>query len=312
VLAQLQENHPEDVRVVFRHFPLLSIHDKAALAAQAAEAAGSQGKFWEMHDLLFEAQPEWSGLTVQAFQDWLVEQAGELGLNVNQFETDLVSPENAALAQQAWDDGVAANIPGTPFVLINGRPYNGPRDPWSLGAVVQLIHLEERQFTACPPMEVDPQQQYFATLQTERGDIVIELFVEDAPVAVNNFIFLAENDWFDGITFHRVLPGFVAQSGDPTGTGFGGPGYAFQNEISSDFKFDKAGVVGMANAGPDSNGSQFFITLGPVERLTGGYTIFGEVVEGMQVVESLTPRNPDENADLPPGDKILDVTIEVK
>jgi cyclophilin family peptidyl-prolyl cis-trans isomerase len=275
VLAQLQENHPEDVRVVFRHFPLLSIHDKAALAAQAAEAAGSQGKFWEMHDLLFEAQPEWSGLTVQAFQDWLVEQAGELGLNVNQFETDLVSPENAALAQQAWDDGVAADIPGTPFVLINGRPYNGPRDPWSLGAVVQLIHLEERQFTACPPMEVDPQQQYFATLQTERGDIVIELFVEDAPVAVNNFIFLAENDWFDGITFHRVLPGFVAQSGDPTGTGFGGPGYAFQNEISSDFKFDKAGVVGMANAGPDSNGSQFFITLGPVERLNGGYTIFG-------------------------------------
>jgi cyclophilin family peptidyl-prolyl cis-trans isomerase len=141
---------------------------------------------------------------------------------------------------------------------------------------------------------------------------VIELYAEEAPVAVNSFIFLAENDWFDGITFHRVLPGFVAQSGDPTGTGFGGPGYAFGNEISPDLKFDRAGLLGMANAGPDSNGSQFFITFGPVERLDGGYTIFGQVIEGMQVVESLTPRNPEESADLPPGDQILDVTIEEK
>lgn len=312
MLAQLEESHPEDVRIVFRHFPLLSIHDKAALAVQAAEAAGSQGKFWEMHDLLFETQPEWAGLTVEAFEDWLVEQAEALQLEVGRFQTDLASEANAALTQKAWDDGVAANLPGTPFILINGRYYGGPQDLWNLGAVVQLIQLEERQFTACPPMTVDPLKQYVATLHTEKGDIVVELYADSATLAVNSFIFLAENGWFDGITFHRVLPGFVAQSGDPTGTGFGGPGYAFENEISEDLKFDRAGVLGMANAGPDSNGSQFFITLGPTSQLDGGYTIFGQVISGMEVVESLTPRNPEENANLPPGDKILGVTIEVK
>jgi cyclophilin family peptidyl-prolyl cis-trans isomerase/post-segregation antitoxin (ccd killing protein) len=312
VLAQLEDKYLEDVRIVFRHFPLLSIHDKAALAVQAAEAAGSQGKFWEMHDLLFETQAEWAGLTVEEFEGWLAEQAEVLQLDVSRFQEDLVSEENVAKAQDAWDEGVAANLPGTPFILINGRHYSGPRDLWNLGAVVQLIRLEERQFTACPPMTVDPLKQYFATVHTEKGDIVLDLFAEDAPVAVNSFIFLARNGWFDGVTFHRVLPGFVAQSGDPTGTGFGGPGYAFGNEISPDLKFDRAGVLGMANAGPDSNGSQFFITLGPVERLDGGYTIFGQVIDGMQIVESLTPRNPEENANLPPGDKILGVTIEEK
>lgn len=312
MLAQLEEKYPEDIRVVYRHFPLLSIHDKAALAVQAAEAAGAQSNFWEMHDLLFETQAEWSSMTVEAFEDWLMEQAGTLQLDTGQFQTDLASEENLALAQAAWDEGVATNLPGTPFLVINGRPYGGPRDLWNLEAVVQLIRLEERQFTACPPMTVDPLKQYAATLHTEKGDVVIELYAEEAPVAVNSFIFLAENDWFDGITFHRVLPGFVAQSGDPTGTGFGGPGYAFGNEISPDLKFDRAGLLGMANAGPDSNGSQFFITFGPVERLDGGYTIFGQVIEGMQVVESLTPRNPEESADLPPGDQILDVTIEEK
>jgi cyclophilin family peptidyl-prolyl cis-trans isomerase len=311
-LAQLQEKNPQDVRVVYRHFPLLSIHDKAALAAQASEAAGAQGMFWEMHDLLFETQAEWIDLTVEEFEGWLIEEAGSLELDSARFQMDLTGEENVAKAQAAWDAGVAANLPGTPFVLINGRPYSGPLDLWNLEAVVQLIHLEERQFTNCPPMAVDPLKQYFATLETEKGNVVIELFADEAPVAVNSFIFLAENGWFDGITFHRVLPGFVVQSGDPTGTGFGGPGYAFGNEISPDLRFDRAGVLGMANAGPDSNGSQFFITLAPAERLNGGYTIFGQVVEGMEVVESLTPRNPEENADLPPGDQILGVTIEEK
>jgi cyclophilin family peptidyl-prolyl cis-trans isomerase len=109
-----------------------------------------------------------------------------------------------------------------------------------------------------------------------------------------------------------VIPGFVAQAGDPSGTGFGGVGYLFDNEISPDLKFDGPGVVGMANAGPGTNGSQFFITLAATPDLDGSYTVFGRVISGMDVVEQLTPRDPSQNADLPPGDKILSVKIEEK
>jgi len=310
VLAQLEKDYPQDVRVVYRHFPLLSIHDKAALATQAAEAAGAQGEFWAMHDLLFERQSEWATLPVEEFQKWLIEQAAGLNLDGDQFQADLLSDATVAIAQDAWDSGVAANLPGTPFILVNGRYYSGPRDYWNLEAIVKMTMLEGRQFTECPPITIDSAKQYTATLKTEKGDIVLEFYPDVAPMAVNSFIFLARNGWFDGVTFHRVLPGFVAQAGDPTGTGFGGPGYAFDNEVSPDLKFDQAGVLGMANAGPGSNGSQFFITLGPTPHLDGGYTIFGRVIEGLDVVNSLTERNPEQNANLPPGDKILSVSIE--
>ena len=310
MLAQLEKDYPQDVRVVYRHFPLLSIHDKAALATQAAEAAGAQGEFWAMHDLLFERQSEWATLPVEEFQKWLIEQAAGLNLDGDQFQADLLSDATVAIAQDAWDSGVAANLPGTPFILVNGRYYSGPRDYWNLEAIVKMTMLEGRQFTECPPITIDSAKQYTATLKTEKGDIVLEFYPDVAPMAVNSFIFLARNGWFDGVTFHRVLPGFVAQAGDPTGTGFGGPGYAFDNEVSPDLNFDQAGVLGMANAGPGSNGSQFFIILGPTPHLDGGYTIFGRVIEGLDVVNSLTERNPEQNANLPPGDKILSVSIE--
>jgi cyclophilin family peptidyl-prolyl cis-trans isomerase len=312
VLAQLQETYPEQIRVVYRHFPLLSIHDKAALAAQASEAAGKQGEFWPMHDLLFEKQADWSDMSPEGFQEWLVEQAQTLDLNTGQFSADLVSEDIQKQVQDAWEYGQEIGLPGTPFLLINGGYYGGPRDPWNMEAIVKMVLLEDRQYTQCPPVVIDSSRQYVATLETEKGDIALELFPEAAPVAVNSFVFLARDGWFDGVTFHRVLPGQIAQAGDPTGTGFGGPGYAFDNEISPDLKFDRAGVLGMANAGPGSNGSQFFITMAPAGQLDGDYTIFGQVISGMDVVESLTPRNPAQNADLPPGDEILSVTIEEK
>ena len=146
----------------------------------------------------------------------------------------------------------------------------------------------------------------------EKGDIQIQLYADKAPLAVNSFVFLARNGWFDGVTFHRVIPGYLAQTGDPSGTGLGGPGYYFKNEISADLKYDKPGVVGMANSGPDTNGSQFFITYAPAPNLDRGYTIFGQVLKGMDVVESLTSRDPSQNANLPQGDKIINVTIEEK
>jgi cyclophilin family peptidyl-prolyl cis-trans isomerase len=182
----------------------------------------------------------------------------------------------------------------------------------NLEAVVALTVLEKRQFSECPVLVIDPSKQYFAVLKTEKGDITIELYADKAPLAVNSFIFLAKQNWFDGVSFHRVIPGFVAQAGDPTGTGFGGPGYAFDNEIVPGLKFDRPGVVAMANAGAGSNGSQFFITYAAVPRLNGDYTIFGQVVQGLDVALKLTARNPAENMDLPPGDLILDVEITEK
>jgi cyclophilin family peptidyl-prolyl cis-trans isomerase len=313
VLAQLQQQHPAEVRIVFRQFPLVSIHDKAALAAQAAEAAGLQGKFWELHDLLFDKQDQWSQLSTQDFEQWIQSQAVSLGLDTSKFKADLKCDDVATKVQAAWEDGQKIGLPGTPFVLINGQIYSGPRDFDSLDQIVQLITLGKRQFSQCPPMSIDPTKQYLATLETEKGQIILQLYPDKAPLAVNNFVYLANQGWFNDITFHRVIPGFVAQTGDPSGTGQGNPGYVFKNEIDSTLKFDKPGVVGMANSGPDTNGSQFFITYAAASHLDGSYTIFGQVISGMDVLEKLTPRDPQPGGTpLPPGDKLLGVTIQEK
>jgi len=167
------------------------------------------------------------------------------------------------------------------------------------------------QYDEAPPMTIDQTKQYFATFKMAKGgEFVVELYPAKAPITVNSFAFLACKNYFDGVTFHRVLEGFMAQGGDPTGTGSGGPGYEFVNE-NSDLTFDKAGVMAMANAGPDTNGSQFFITFGPTEQLNGGYTIFGQVTEGMDVVNAITRRDPQENPAFE-GDVIETVTITEK
>lgn len=315
ILQQLLANYPDAVRVVFRHFPLIGtegqpIHPKAALAVQAVEAAGRQDAFWELHDWLFEHQAEWTDLDDEAWLAYLLNAATELGLDVVQFEADLSDPALEQLAEEAWDWGVEIGLPGTPFLLLNGLPYQWQGDYASLEAIVRLEMLAERQFTTCPEMIIDPDAEYTAILHTEKGDIALHLLPEAAPMAVNSFVFLAQNDWFDSVTFHRVVDGFMAQGGDPTGTGLGGPGYTFAIEVSSDWAFDRAGLLAMANSGPTANGSQFFLTLGAAEHLNGAYTIFGEVIDGMEVLENITVRNPAQGADLPPGDLILDVTIE--
>lgn len=312
VLGELVERYPEDVQLVYRHFPLGSIHDKALLSTQAAEAAGMQGEFWSMHDLLYETQGEWSSLTPDEFINWVVDQAENLGMNREQFAEDLESEDIQALAQTTWEEGQQIGIPGTPFVMIDNRQFDAHPDLETLVAIVELIKLEDNQFSQCPPRILDEEKDYQARLVTEKGDILIDFYPGVAPLAVNSFLFLAEKDWFDGITFHRVLEDYIAQSGDPSGTGYGGPGYTFGVETFSDLTFDRAGLVAMANSGPDTNGSQFFITYGPAPDLNGQYTIFGEVAEGMDVVESLTPRNPQAAEPPPTGDILLDVIIEEK
>ena len=167
---------------------------------------------------------------------------------------------------------------------------------------------DEKQFAAAPPQIIDTSKTYIATIRTEKGDIVVELF-SDVPITTNNFVFLACKGYYDGVTFHRVLPGFVAQGGDPTGTGGGGPGYAIPDEDDGDHAFD-TGVNSMAKSGPNTTGSQFFITFAPQSQLAAGFTVFGRVTEGMDVAEQLTPRDPETNPNAPPGDVIETITIE--
>jgi cyclophilin family peptidyl-prolyl cis-trans isomerase len=168
-------------------------------------------------------------------------------------------------------------------------------------SIAAIVRDGQRKFDAPPEMIIDPEKTYTATLQTSRGVIVIELAAKDAPVTTNNFVFLSCKGYFDGLTFHRVVKTpapFVIQGGDPRGDGKGGPGYLFDDEISPNLRFDSAGVIGMANSGPNTNGSQFFITLAPATNLNDGYSAFGHVIDGMDTVNSIIQ-----------GDKILAVSV---
>ena len=160
---------------------------------------------------------------------------------------------------------------------------------------------------APPSGALDTSKGYTARFKTERGDIVVELYADRAPLTVENFVNLARSGFYDGTTFHRVIPGFMAQGGDPTGTGTGGPGYQFGDELDPSLRHDSPGVLSMANAGPGTNGSQFFITYGPTPHLDGRHSVFGKVTEGMDVLQSIRERDP--QRDRQPGDRIE--TIEI-
>jgi peptidylprolyl isomerase len=188
--------------------------------------------------------------------------------------------------------------------VIRQTPRAGETSP--TGAVANI-----KQYPSAPPMTIDPAKTYVATVKTAKGTFKIELLAGDAPQTVNNFVFLAKDGYYNGVSFHRVISDFIAQAGDPTGTGSGGPGYSLPVE-NADKPFT-AGTVGMAkpaDASSPNNGSQFFITLADAPTLEGKSTVFGRVVEGLEVVESLTPRNPQEVQNPPPGDRIESITIE--
>ncbi|MFU8826579.1 MAG: peptidylprolyl isomerase [Brevefilum sp.] len=285
----LYTSYPDSVHVVYRHLPLTSIHDKAVASALAADAAGAQGKFWEMHDLLFQSQGYWANMPEMEFLDWIVEVAAELDLDVGQFEDALRDPANRADLETLTEERFAAGLNYTPTVVVNDRIYRDGK-PNLFGLIG--IHAYGG-FETCPEWVIDPEGSYLARLDTSAGEIEIKLFADIAPLAVNSFIFLAQNGWYDGVYFHRVIPGFVAQAGDPSGEGFIGPGYTFANETDNDLSFDRKGLFAMANAGADTNGSQFFITLAPATNLDGGFTIFGQVTdETLAVLDEIAIRDP--------------------
>jgi cyclophilin family peptidyl-prolyl cis-trans isomerase len=165
-----------------------------------------------------------------------------------------------------------------------------------------------KQWKNSPEMIIDSKKKYTATLNTDKGDIVMELFADKAPRTVNNFVFLAREGFYDGTIFHRVIADFMAQGGDPTGTGTGGPGYRFADEFHPALKHNKPGIFSMANAGPGTNGSQFFITHVPTPWLDGKHAIFGQVIQGMDVLLSIPPRDPGSAG--APAIKLNKVTIQ--
>ncbi len=155
-----------------------------------------------------------------------------------------------------------------------------------------------KQWSSPPPMTIDVSKTYRVTMETTKGTIEIDLYPQHAPLTVNNFVFLTREGFYNGLTFHRVIKDFVIQGGDPTGRGSGGPGYRFRDEVTDNPLKHEAGVISMANAGPNTNGSQFFITHTPQPHLNGRHTVFGKVVAGMDVVYAIQQ-----------GDKMLEVTV---
>ncbi len=164
-----------------------------------------------------------------------------------------------------------------------------------------------KQYSAPPALVIDPKKKYSATFKTEKGDFVIELFADKAPLTVNNFVFLAREGFYDGVTFHRVIKGFMAQGGDPSGTGTGGPGYRFKDEFHPDLRHNAPGILSMANAGPGTNGSQFFITHGPTPHLDNRHSVFGKVTQGMEIVLAIPERDPSRATK--PGTRIQTIAI---
>jgi cyclophilin family peptidyl-prolyl cis-trans isomerase len=149
-----------------------------------------------------------------------------------------------------------------------------------------------KRYSAPPSTGIDPKKKYTATIVTPLGNIVIELFADKAPKTVNNFVFLARDGYYDGVTFHRVIKGFMAQGGDPTGSGRGGPGYVFEDEFHPQLRHNGPGILSMANAGPNTNGSQFFITHGPTPHLDNKHSVFGKVTQGLDVLLQIPERDP--------------------
>lgn len=296
------------IRLIFRHLPLESLHDKAYLAAEAAEAAGAQGKFWEMHNLLFDsaiegymamqsgqATTEWIALPLEEAPAEFAKFAQELGLDVERFNNDLEQGTyKAKVEAQVEEFGNLGLQFATPTIIVGINDIYFKPDISSyeelvyFTAVAKMMQGDFTIFDAPPAMTVTEAQTYQATLQTTQGDIVLELSGALAPTHVNNFVFLAQQQWYDGSEFIYVVDDFIALTGDPSNTTYGNPGYYCDGEKQS--VFSEVGTVGALPNG------QFFITLGAdAAQLSGQFTQIGRVIQGMDVLDKLAravPRDP--------------------
>ena len=290
----------------------------------AAMCAAEQGRYFAYEHAVF------AGIGAGVFD--LDASAQDIDVDIEQFTACKREGRyvNAAVdaSMAAYDKGITAtpaflvngqkvlgNDPGTVRRLIEEALSGGGAAPTELteqGAIAMPKNPADRNnmYTAPPAMVIDPAKQYVATIETEKGDIVAELYADKVPNTVNNFVFLAREGFYDDTTFHRVIPDFMAQAGDPTGTGRGGPGYRFADEFDAALRHDAPGVLSMANAGPGTNGSQFFITFVETPWLDGRHAVFGKVIEGMDVLLSISIRDP--QTATTPGDLIKTIRIAEK
>jgi len=308
----LREVYGDRLRFAYRHLPLISIHDKAVITAEAAEAAGAQGKFWEMHDLLYEKVQEWNALSEEDLVSKLVEYAGELELDTERFETELGEHTHRDQIMADFEAYQEYGQMATPTYVVN-KAFFPMRELGGFGqleAFISLVLMVDKMYDSPPPQIVESDKDYAATIVTTKGDIKIKLFDDQAPANVNSFVFLAEEGWFDGLDFFFVDPERLALTGDPANSAAGLPyaGYYCGDETAGDTTFDEAGLVAMYTRAPDRNNSAFFITFSPEPEFTGNFTIIGRVTEGLEVARGLTVTQP--GPDQPEPDTIETIVIE--
>jgi len=288
----------------------------------AAMCAAEQGHYFAYEHAVF------AGIGAGKFD--LTATAREVGLNMEQFTACKAEGRYVNAALDASRAAEQRGVTVTPTFFVNGQPVLG-NDPAAIrrlieealeggsptqftepGAIPMPKNPADRNnmYTAPPAMVIDPAKQYIATIEAEKGNIVIELYADKAPNTVNNFVFLAREGFYDNTTFHRVIKDFMAQGGDPTGTGRGGPGYRFADEFDTTLRHDGPGVLSMANAGANTNGSQFFITFAATPWLDGKHAVFGKVIKGLDVLQKISIRDP--QTATTPGDLIKTIRIEEK
>ena len=308
----LTETYGDRIRFSYRHLPLVSIHDLAIITAEATEAAAAQGKFWEMHDLLYEKQQEWSGLSEEDVVEKMVEYAGELDLDTDQFETELTEHTHREKIMADYEAYQEYGQMATPTYVVN-KIFYPTREFGGFGRLegfIDLVAMQDEMYDAPPEQVIDPDKDYVATIKTTQGDITVELFADEAPTNVNSFAFLAQDGWYDGLDFFFVDHEQVALTGDPTNSGSGlpYPGYTCGDETVADRPFEESGLVALYTPAPNQNSSSFFITYAEQPDFTGSFTVIGRVTDGMDVAESLTERQP--GTDQPEADAIETILIE--
>jgi peptidylprolyl isomerase len=312
ILEKLREWHPQELRIVHRLFPLIGIHDKSSLAAQAVLAAEHQGAFWRMHDALYRDFESWIPLDPSNFENWLSNLAPDLGLDREAFQTSLEEERYVEAVQSAYQETAAAGISVSPFVFLNGEWFRTPLTLVNLEMAVRLEALAESQYQSYPPITIDLEREYYARLKLDVGELRIQLYPLSAPMAVNSFIFLAQEGWYDDVAFYEVVPELYVETGDPTETGLGDPGYHFADEIDPARRFDEPGMLTMASSGPDTNGSRFLITLSAIPEWNDTRTIFGKVVQGLDLLMQLEARDPFQDILAPATATIQSIEIEVR
>jgi cyclophilin family peptidyl-prolyl cis-trans isomerase len=309
-IQALREIRPDQIQLIYRQFPLLVLNDKAGWAAELALSADAQGAFWEMHDLLYDEQPIWTELSATKFLTWAEDSASRLGLDSDQIASDLRESVYGETVENAYLQGVNSGLPGTPFLLLNGQWFRASPTLTNLEAAIRLELLGSMQYDQPPILQIESDTLYFARIKLTTGDVLIQLFPKSAPTNVANFIYLAREGWFDETIFHRVVPGSFVEAGDPSATGFGGPGYFLADEIDPALQFDRPGLLVMTGSGPDTVGSQFAITLREMPEWQDDKTIIGQILKGLPLLADLEPREPLDDLLNKPQTQIIEVDIE--